>query len=319
MDRQLVRGIIVLNHRLETGVHYSSQLADEPHKPAGKHYQKRSVFAKHVDDIWTADLVDMSPYSRSNSGYKYLLTVIDVFCKYGWIVPSKSKTGKEVAMAFQELFTNNAPPSPWWTDKGTEFYNQHVKKVLTANNVTLYTTENEKESNVVERWNRTMKNIMWKYFTANNRQKYIDVLPGMVEKYNSTYHRSIKLKPTYARKPANYKFIHNALYAKATPPRFHVGDKVRIVRKKGTFEKGFTPSWAEEVFTITTVKATKPPTYTIEDTRLEPVQGTFYEQELQTSVQEIYRIERVLKRGKDRIFVKWKGYSSAFYSWNSRR
>ena len=76
--------------------------------------------------------------------------------------------------------------------------------------------------------------------------------------------------------------------------------------KKGTFEKGFTPNWTEEVFTITTVKGTKSPTYTIEDTRGESVQGTFYEQELQTSVQEIYRIVRVLRRGKDRVFVKWK-------------
>ena len=217
--------------------------------------------------------------------------MIDVFNKYGWIVPLKTKTGKEVAMAFQELFTDNAHPSRLWTDKGTEFYNQHVKRVLTANNVTLYSTENEEKSSVVERWNRTMKNIMW---------KYIDVPPGMKEKYNSTYHRSIKLKPTDARKPANYKHIDNAKVnaRKATPPKFHVGDKVRIVRKKGTFEKGFRPNWTKEVFTITTVKATKPPTYTIEDTRGVPVQGSFYEQELQTSVQEIYRIERVFKRGE---------------------
>ena len=142
------------------GVHWSSRLADELHKPVRKHYQRRSVFAKQVDDIWTADLVDMSPYSRANSGYKYLLTVIDVFSKYGWIVPLKTKTGKEVAMAFQELFTNNAPPIRLWTDKGTELYNQYVKRVLTANNVTLYSTENEEKSSVVERWNRTMKKIM---------------------------------------------------------------------------------------------------------------------------------------------------------------
>ena len=83
----------------------------------------------------------------------------------------------------------------------------------------------------------------------------VEVLPGMVEKYNN--HRSIKLKPTDARKPANYNHIHNALYAKvnSTPPKFHVGDKVRI------------PNWTAEVFTITTVKATKPRTYTIEDNR----------------------------------------------------
>ena len=134
----------------------------------------------------------MQPCSRSNSGYKYPLTVIDVFSNYGWIVPLKTKTGKEVAMAFQKLFTStNASASHLWTDKGTEFYNQQVKRVMTANNIALYSTEN-----VVERWYRTLKNIMWKYFTANNAQKYIDVLSGMVEKYNNTYHRSIKLKPT---------------------------------------------------------------------------------------------------------------------------
>ena len=93
-----------------------------------------------------------------------------------------------------------------------------------------------------------MNNIMWKYFTANNTQNYKDALPGMVEKYNNTYYRSIKLKPTDASKPANHKHIHYALFAKVnarktTPPKFHVGDKVRIVRKKGTFEKGFTPNW----------------------------------------------------------------------------
>ena len=119
------------------------------------------MFAKQVDDIWNADLVEMSPYSRSNSGYKYVLTVIDVLSKYGWIVPLKTKTGKEVTMAFQKLFTTtNAFPSRLWKDKGTEFYNQQLKRVSTGNNVTLYSTENEEKSSVVERWNRTMKNIM---------------------------------------------------------------------------------------------------------------------------------------------------------------
>ena len=108
-----------------------------------------------------------------------------------------------------------------------------------------------------------MKNVMWKYFTANNTQKYIDALPSMVEKYNNTYHRSIKLTPSDARNPASYQHLHNVLYAKVnarkatsskfhvgdkvritrkkgTSSKFHVGNKVRITRKKGTFEKGFT-------------------------------------------------------------------------------
>ena len=93
MVRQQVRGIIGMKHRLGMGVHWSSQLADKLHNPVRKHYQKRSVFSNQVDDIWITDLVDMPPYSWSNSGYKYLPTVIDVFSKYGCIVPLKTKTG----------------------------------------------------------------------------------------------------------------------------------------------------------------------------------------------------------------------------------
>ena len=92
VDRQLVRSIIGLKHRLGLGI-WGNQLANELHKPVRRRFDKRTVLAKQVDDIWTADLVDMSPFSRSNKGYKYLLTVIDVFSIYGWIVPRKTKTG----------------------------------------------------------------------------------------------------------------------------------------------------------------------------------------------------------------------------------
>ena len=280
IDRQLVRSIIGLKHRLRLGIHCRTQLANELHKPVRRRFGKRTVFAKQVDDIWTADLVDMSPFFRSNMGYKYLLTVIDVYSKYGWVMLLKTKTGKEVAQAFRKLFLAGHP-SRLWTDKGTEFYNQQLKSVLEAINVMLYSTENEEKPSVVERWNRTMKNIMWKYFTANNTQKYIDVLPSMVDKYNSTCHRLIKLTPSGARHPSNYKHVFNALYAKvrkSTLPKFHVGDKVLITRKKGTFEKGFTPNWTEEVFAISSVRATEPPMNTIMDQLGEPVQGTIYEQ-----------------------------------------
>ena len=315
VDRQLVRSIIGLRHRLGLGIHWSNQLANELHKPVRRRFDKRTVFAKQADDIWTADLVDMSSISRSNKGYKYMLTVIDVFSRYGWIVPLKTKTGKEVVQAFRKLLLHNGHPNRLWTDKGTEFYNQHLKGLLGAYNVMLYSTENEEKSSVVERWNRTMKNIMWMYFTANITQKYIDVLPSMVVKYNSTYHRSIKMTPLDAHNPPSYQ--HLALYAKTRKsiPKFHVGDKVRITRKKGILEKGITPNWTEELLTISSVKATNPPTYTIKDQLGEPVRGSFYEQELQLSVQEIYRIERILWKKKNQVYVKWNGYRNAFNSW----
>ena len=108
VDRLLVRSIIGLKHRLGMGV-WSNQLANELHKPVRRRFDKRSVFAKQVDDLLTADLFDMSPFFRLNKGYKYLLTVIDVYSKYGWIVPLKTKTGKEVAQAFLKLFRNGHP------------------------------------------------------------------------------------------------------------------------------------------------------------------------------------------------------------------
>ena len=98
-------------------------------------------------------------------------------------------------------------------------------------------------------------------------------------------------------------------------PKFHVGDKVRITRKKSTFEKGFTLNWTEELFTISSVKATNPPMYTIKDQLGELVRASFYEQELQLSVQEISRTERVLWKKKNQVYVKWKGYTNAFNSW----
>ena len=156
VDRQLVGSIIGLKHRLGLGVHRTNQPATELHKPERRRFDKHTVFAKEVDDIWTVDLVDMPPFSRSNKDYKYLLTVIDVFSKYGWIVPLKTKTGKEVALTFRKLFLA-CHPSCLWTDKGTEFYNAQLEAVLTANNVTLYSTENEEKSSVAERWNKTIR------------------------------------------------------------------------------------------------------------------------------------------------------------------
>ena len=106
------------------------------------------------------------------------------------------------------------------------------------------------------------------------------------------------MTPSDAHNPANYHHIHNTLYVKTrkSTRKVHVGNKVCITRKKGTFEKGLAPNWTEEVFTISSVQATKPPTYTIKDTLGEPVQGTFYEHGLQLSAQEIFRIERVLRK-----------------------
>lgn len=325
IDRKLVQGVMSTKRRMGWGVEWTNDLADELHKPLRHKFQKRKVFATSVDSIWTADLIDMQTFAKVNKGYRYLLTVIDVFSKFGWIIPLKTKTGAVVTQAFRHLFkTSERVPTRLWTDKGREFYNKSMKELLEKHHIQLYSTENEEKSSVVERWNRTMKRNMWKYFTANNTHNYINVLSALVNKYNNSYHRSIKTTPTKALNPKNFVNVYKALYGNMkeldTEPRFKVGDRVRISKKKKTFEKGFTPNWTEELFTISQVKDTKPPTYEIVDLKGDKVHGTFYEQELQKSTQTVYRIEKVLKRktvknGQKQILVKWKGYNKDFNTW----
>ena len=319
IDRSLVRKVISTKKRLGWGIEWSNKLADELHKPIRKKFQKRLVFAKNVDDIWAADLVEMQPFARFNNGYKYILMVIDVFSKYGWAVALKSKTGIAVADALRSIIKKEQKsPAMLWTDKGKEFYNKHVAELLRKNNIHLYSTENEEKASVVERWNRTIKTKMWKYFSANNTKKYIDILSQLIDRYNNT--------PTVARQPASYQHVFKTLYAKKVEDRrsvavkFHPGDKVRIVKKKKTFDKGYFPNWTEELFTISSVKDTKPPTYTIQDLQGEPIKGSFYKEELQKSKQDVFRIEKVIKKRKrknnsEEAYVKWKGYNSDFNSW----
>ena len=156
--------------------------------------------------------MEMQAFAQQNKGYKYILMIIDVFSKYDWAIPLKSKTGVEVRRAFQPLWKTQTPPKKLWTDKGKEFYNKHMNELLRKHDVELYSIQNEEKSCVVERWNRTVKRNMWKYFTTNNTTNYIDVIPSLVEKYNNTYHRIIKCTPSFARSPLSYQHVYDALY-----------------------------------------------------------------------------------------------------------
>ena len=291
-------------------------LAEELHKPVKRKFRKRRVLVNGIDKIWAADLADMRALSKENEGYKFLLLVIDTFSKYGWIVPLKDKKGETIVKALKEIFKESGRrPDKLWTDKGREFFNKDVRDL-----VYLYATENEEKSSIVERWIRTMKEKMFKYFTDYNTNKYIDVLPDLVEDYNNTVHSSTKLTPTDASKEENELKVWRNLYpdrykTSRLNPKFSVGDKVRITKKKEVFEKGYTTRWTEEIFTIKEIRETNPITYKLEDLQGEEIEGTFYEPELQKTEQQIYRIEKIIKKEKGRSFVKWKGYPDKFNSW----
>ena len=233
-----------------------------------------------IDNIWAADLIDMQAFAEYNDGIKYLLAIIDVFSKYSWIVPLKQKTGIAVANALEQVFRGRKPLK-LWVDEGKEFYNKDVRKLIT-----IYSTGNEEKSSVIERWNRTMKERMFKYFSANSTRRYIDILDDLVDRYNNTKHSSIKMTPVEASKKTNEREVFSNLYGEdiydpISKPKFMLGDTVRITKKKTIWDKGYTPRWTEEIFSISQVQHTDPPTYKITDANREEIQGSFYEQELQ--------------------------------------
>jgi hypothetical protein len=226
----------------------------------------------------------MKEFASNNKGTKFLLNVIDLFSKYAWSVPLKDKTGESIVKAFDKI-TTIRKPNKLWVDKGKEFYNKTFDKWLKTNNISLYSTFNEGKAVVIERFNRTMKARMWKYFTAQNTKKYIDILDKLIDQYNNNYHSSIKMTPVEASKKHNENVVRNNLYNKISiklkKGKFKIGDRVRIYRYKTVFEKGYTPNWTKEIFEVYKIQNTVPTTYLIKDLSGEEIQGSFYEQELQ--------------------------------------
>ena len=297
-------------------------MADELHKPIKRNFTRCRVIVNHIDEIWCSDLVEMQQFSKWNMGYKYLLMVLDVFSKYGWIVPLKDKKGETVAEAFKTILKEGRKPQYLWTDKGKEYYNKYLKDLVEKNKVTLYSTENEEKSSVCERWNRTIKTKMWKQLTVQGNTMYLDMLPKLVEQYNNTKHSSIKMTPVEASKKKNEGVVYFNLYGDMETlkqkPKFKIDDKVRISKyKRNVFDKGYTPNWTEEVFIVDRVKYTNPITYKLKDLNDEEIQGSFYEPELLKAKQEVFRIDKVIRRDykKKQALVKWKGYSDNFNSW----
>ncbi len=145
-----------------------------------------------IDDQWQADLVEMRKFSDSNEGNNYILCVIDCFSKFAWGVPLKTKTGVEVKAAFENIFNEGRVPDKIQFDEGKEFYNAQVKTLLTDKSIEFFSTHAGQKASTVERFNRSLKSRMWKYFTANETRKWRDIAENLVNDYNNTYHRTIK-------------------------------------------------------------------------------------------------------------------------------
>ena len=227
----------------------------------------------------------MSSLARFNKGYKFLLTCIDVFSKFSWVVPLKNKSEETLVNGFQSILDLGRSPEKLQTDKGTKFLNRNFQSLLKVNSIHFFTTNSELKVGVVERFNRTLKTSMWKYFTAKNNRVYIDILQDIVRGYNNSYHRSIG-QASASVSLLNVGQVRRKLYGNswAKPVRelkFKLGDQIRVSKSHRTFKKGYLPSWTQEIFTVTKIILRVPPVYRLRDYADNETEGVFYAEELQ--------------------------------------
>ena len=164
-------------------------------------------------------------------------------------------------------------------DQGGEFYNNIFKKWLSDNDIIMYSTYNEGKSVVAERFIRTLKNKLYKHMTATGKNVYYDVLDDVVNEYNNTKHRTIKMQPVDVRDNNNKRVYIDKHNEKSA--RFNVGDRVRISKFKNIFAKGYTPNWSSEIFIVDKINDTVPYTYNLKDLNDGEIIGSFYDKELQ--------------------------------------
>ena len=301
----------------DKSVSKNQQLAEELHKPIIRKFKKRKVHSTFKDNIWGADLGDMKLISRYNKGIRFLLYVIDIFSKYAWVVPLKDKKGVSIVAAFQSILKqSNRKPNKIWVDKSSEIYNASLKKWLKDNDIVMYSSRNVGKSVVDERSVGALKNKIYKYMTSLSKNVYIDKLDDIVDEYNNTYHTTIKMKRIDVK---DNTYINTDRKVNDKGPKFKVGDHVRISKYKNTFAKGYTPNWSEETFVIMKVKKIVPWTYVIKDLNGKEITVAFYEKGLQKTNQEEFRIQKVIKRKGDKIYVNWKGYDNSFNSWIDKK
>ena len=295
------------------------------HKPRRIRFPRRKTYSKGIADLFQIDLVDLTNLASFNAGVRYLLTCIDVFSKRAWVVPVRRKSAGDVTEAFEKILTEGYKPNMVQSDKGTEFLNSTFQSMLKRYDIHFYTSENEDlKASVVERFNRTLKEKMFRYFTHANTRRYVDILDDLVYSYNDTHHRSIGMAPSEVNED-NEDVVRARLYPlkpKSFKWKYSVGDRVRIAMQRRPFRKGYLGQWSEEIFEIVTRLPTTPVTYELRDLTGDAIKGRFYEQEIQKvlkSDDERFDVDRIIKtrkrNGKIQYLVSWKGYPSKFDSW----
>ncbi len=303
----------------------AKQEAYSLHRDRRHRFRRNATVVGGIDRQWQADLADVHSIAKHNDNIRYILTVIDCFSNYAWAIPVASKSARDMVIAFKALMAESRPrvPLKLQTDKGKEFFNNDVKNYLATKKVQLFASDSDMKAAMVERFNRTLKAKMWRYFTAHNTRRFIDVLTNLLHAYNHSWHRTIGMRPAEV-KPKHETHLWLRMYGNQSPDAYRSKQPLSLVRmskKKGDFEKGYAPNWTEEQFQVTRSVPKERRVYKVKDLAGEPIEGCFYQEELQNVDNSAYKylVEKIIgHRGpaKNReSLVKWKGWPNKFNTW----
>ena len=306
----------------------SKQLVATLHKPVRKNFKRNPVIAEHINENFQADLVDMKEFKNVNKNFTFILTVIDVFSKKAYAVPLKNKSAESVSKAFESILKTNVP-TKLQTDNGLEFLNSSFKKLMKTYDINHFTSNNSDiKCSIIERFNKTLKSKMFKYFTNIGKRNYIEVLPQLITSYNNTYHRSIKMTPNQVTELNENEVFRNlykvenkrALLKKFNKPKLALDDTVRLKYDSSKLDRSYYPNWTDATFKIKSKLKQINPLYTVVDEKNKPIKQRFYDKELQKIANTgIYRVEKILKErkvnNKKQYFVKWLNHDNTHNSW----
>lgn len=258
------------------------------HKPIRKSKKYRKTFANSLNQIHQCDLIDIGKLSKSNDGNRYILTCIDVLSRQGYAQPIKYKSSDAVIAGFRKIYNKKTFfPAFVHTDFGKEFLSQYVQQYFKSVGIKHYTSNSDFKAAICERFNRSLKSLMWKYFTQKHTNRYIEILPQLLLTYNSRYHRSIGRSPNSVTKhnqKSVWKYLYNKTDRNFKEPnlKYRINDLVRIHSHKTIFKKGYLQTYTNELFKIVDVVKTASPTvYKLIDLKNNLISGTFYSWELQ--------------------------------------
>ena len=208
-----------------------------------------------------------------------------------------------------------------WSDKVLSFLSKEIQQFFKDDNVKIYLTNSHLKAVVIERFNRSLRELMMKNFVKNNNTVWYNILPKLIKIYNNRYHSTIKMKPIEVDKN-NEKYIKENIYTynkTSKIPKFKINDLVRIsLKRRPIFDKPSSNiKWSEELFKIHSINISNVITYEIKDLNDNIIEGIFYERELQKSknTSQVYIIEKIIRKNKSKYLVKWRNYSNDFNSW----